>query len=131
MQFISAKHRCPNPGTVKQHHKNTWWYKFITSTHPLVDFFPARHRIPSGGLERALLPALPSLLPPTRILAMRLELGLVLSLLQDGLHLHSLHHVAADLELASHEEALGVLLAGDEGTEVRLGKLEGDFWYCR
>lgn len=52
---------------------------------------------------------------------MRLELGLVLSLLQDRLHLHGLHHVAADLELAAHEEALGVLLAGNQGTEVRLG----------
>lgn len=58
---------------------------------------------------------------------MRLELGLVLGLLQDGLHLHGLHHVAADLELAAHEEALGVLLAGDEVTEVFLGELERNY----
>lgn len=59
-------------------------------------------------------------------IAFSLQLGLGLGLLEDGLHLGSLHDVALDLELAAHEETLGVGLAGDEGTEVLIRKVEGD-----
>lgn len=57
---------------------------------------------------------------------MPLELGLGLGLLQDGLHLGGLHDVALDLELAGHEQALGVGLADDEVGEVGVGEREGD-----
>ncbi|BAE57629.1 unnamed protein product [Aspergillus oryzae RIB40] len=50
------------------------------------------------------------------------NLGLALGLLQDGLHLGRLHNVTLDLELASHEESLGVGLAADQGSEVRVGE---------
>lgn len=55
-----------------------------------------------------------------------LQLGLALSLLEDRLHLGSLHNVALDLELTAHEQALGVSLAGHEGGEVCVGESEGD-----
>lgn len=54
------------------------------------------------------------------------QLGLGLRLLQDRLHLGRLHDVAADLELAGHEQALGVGLAGDQGAEVLVGEQEGN-----
>ena len=53
-----------------------------------------------------------------------LQLRLVLGLLEDGLHLGRLHHVALDLELAGHEQALGIGLAGDEVGKVLLGEGE-------
>ena len=40
---------------------------------------------------------------PSIVLPNSLQLGLGLSLLEDGLHLGCLHHVALDLELARHE----------------------------
>lgn len=55
-----------------------------------------------------------------------LQLGLALSLLEDRLHLGRLHDVALDLELAAHEQTLGVGLAGHEGGEVCVGEGEGD-----
>lgn len=55
-----------------------------------------------------------------------LQLGLGLSLLEDGLHLVGLHDIALDLELAGHEEALSVGLAGGELTKVLVGEGEGD-----
>lgn len=55
-----------------------------------------------------------------------LQLGLALGLLEDGLHLGGLHDIALDLELARHEEALSVGLAGDEAGEVGVGQREGD-----
>lgn len=55
-----------------------------------------------------------------------LQLGLGLSLLQDRLHLVGLHDIALDLELAGHEEALSVGLAGGELTKVLVGEGEGD-----
>lgn len=58
----------------------------------------------------------------------RLELGLAPGLGEDGLHLGGLHDVAFGLELAAHEEALGVGRAGDELAKVLLGEGEGD---CR
>jgi hypothetical protein len=57
----------------------------------------------------------------------RSQLGLGLGLLQDGLHLGGLHDVALDLELAGHEQALGVGLAADETGEVGIGQGEGDY----
>lgn len=56
-----------------------------------------------------------------------LQLGLGLGLLEDGLHLGSLHDVALDLELAGHEEALGLSLAGDELAKVFVGERQGDW----
>lgn len=50
----------------------------------------------------------------------RLQLGLCLSLLQHGVQLGRLHDVALDLELAAHEEALGIGLALDELAKVLL-----------
>lgn len=55
-----------------------------------------------------------------------LELGLGLGLLEDGVELGSLHDIALDLELAGHEEALSVGLAGDELGKVGVGEGEGD-----
>lgn len=55
-----------------------------------------------------------------------LQLGSGLGLLHDGVQLGGLHDVALDLELARHEQALGVGLASDELAEVLLGKDEGD-----
>lgn len=46
------------------------------------------------------------------------QLGLGLSLLQDRVQLGRLHDVARNLQLARHEETLGVGLAGDELAEV-------------
>jgi hypothetical protein len=60
------------------------------------------------------------------LVSSRSQLGLGLGLLQDGLHLGSLHDVALDLELAGHEQALGVGLAADEAGEVGIGQGEGD-----
>lgn len=59
-----------------------------------------------------------------------LELGLGLGLLEDGVELGGLHDVALDLELARHEEALGVGLAGDEVAKVGLREGEGDCECC-
>lgn len=56
-----------------------------------------------------------------------LQLGLGLGLLQDGLHLGSLHDVALDLELAGHEETLGLSLAGDELAKVLVGERQCDW----
>lgn len=56
-----------------------------------------------------------------------LQLGLGLGLLEDGLHLGSLHDVALDLELAGHEEALGLGLAGDELAKVLVGERQSDW----
>lgn len=50
--------------------------------------------------------------------ALSLQLGLGLSLLQDRVQLGRLHDVARNLQLARHEETLGVGLAGDELAEV-------------
>lgn len=57
-----------------------------------------------------------------------LQLGLALGLLEDGLHLGGLHNVALDLKLATHEQALGVGLAADQGAEVLVGEIERDYW---
>lgn len=58
-----------------------------------------------------------------------LELGLGLGLLEDGLELGSLHDVALDLQLAAHEELLGVGLAGNELGEVVVAQDESDCRY--
>ena len=58
---------------------------------------------------------------------LHLQLGFGLGLLEDGLHLSGLHHVALDLQLSSHEEALGVGLAGDETAEVGVREAESDY----
>lgn len=55
-----------------------------------------------------------------------LQLGLGLRLLENGLHLHRLHHVASDLQLAAHEESLGIRLAGNQGAKVFVREDEGD-----
>lgn len=55
-----------------------------------------------------------------------LQLSLGLSLLEDRLHLGGLHDVALDLELARHEEALGVGLAGAQVGKVLVGQDESD-----
>lgn len=60
--------------------------------------------------------------------AHRLQLSLGLGLLQDRLKLGGLHDIALDLELARHEEALGVGLALRESLEIIVGQGEGD---CR
>ena len=75
-------------------------------------------------------PQNPSTLPTQKyfILFGDLELGLGLGLLEDGVQLGGLHDIALDLELAGHEETLGVGLAGDESAEVRVGEVQGD---CR
>lgn len=57
---------------------------------------------------------------------MHLELGLGLGLLEDRLELGGLHDVTLDLELARHEELLGVGLALGEVGEVIVGEDEGD-----
>lgn len=56
----------------------------------------------------------------------RLELGLAPGLCEDGLHLGGLHDVALGLELAAHEEALGVGRAGDELAKVLLSEGESN-----
>lgn len=60
--------------------------------------------------------------------ASRLQLSLagVLGLLHDGVELGGLHDVALDLELAGHEQALGVGLALDQVAKVLLGEGQGD-----
>jgi len=55
-----------------------------------------------------------------------LQLGTTLSLLQDRLHLGRLHDVALNLQLATHEETLGVGLSGDELGEVLVRQVESD-----
>lgn len=55
------------------------------------------------------------------------QLGLSLGLLENRLHLRSLHNVALDLELATHEQTLGVGLAGDEGRKIGIGEGKGDY----
>lgn len=55
-----------------------------------------------------------------------LQLGLGLGLLEDRLHLGGLHDIALDLELARHEELLGVGLAGDERGKVGVGQGQRD-----
>ena len=56
-----------------------------------------------------------------------LKLSLALGLLKDRLHLGSLHDVALDLELAAHEQTLGVGLAGNQALEVAVGEVQGDY----
>jgi hypothetical protein len=56
------------------------------------------------------------------------QLGTALGLLQDRLHLGRLHDVALDLQLAAHEQTLGIGLAGNELGEIGVGEGEGD---CR
>ena len=48
----------------------------------------------------------------------KLELGLVLRLLQDRLHLGCLHHISFDLEFTAHEQLLCVGFSGNELREV-------------
>lgn len=55
------------------------------------------------------------------------QLGLSLSLLEHRLHLRSLHNVAFDLQLATHEQTLGVGLARDEGRKIGIGEGKGDY----
>lgn len=55
-----------------------------------------------------------------------LQLGLCLGLLQHGVQLGRLHDVALDLELAAHEEALGIGLALDELAKVLLREAQCD-----
>ena len=61
-----------------------------------------------------------------RVYILQLGLG-TLGLLQDRLHLGRLHDVALDLQLAAHEQALGVGLSGHELCEVGVGEVEGDY----
>ena len=62
----------------------------------------------------------------TPINGAHLELGLGLGLLEDGVELGGLHHVALDLKLARHEQPLGVGLAGNEGAKVGVREGESD-----
>lgn len=57
---------------------------------------------------------------------LQLQLGLGLGLLQHRVKLGGLHDVALDLELAAHEETLGIGLASDELAEVLFGEDEGN-----
>ena len=57
-----------------------------------------------------------------------LKLSLALGLLEDRLHLGSLHDVALDLELAAHEQTLGVGLAFHQALEVGVGEVQGDYF---
>lgn len=61
--------------------------------------------------------------PPSWV---NLQLGIVLGLLEDGLHLGRLHNIALDLELAGHEKALSVGLAGHEVSKIGVGKTKSD-----
>jgi len=61
---------------------------------------------------------------------LQLQLGLVLSLLKHRVKLGRLHNVALNLELAAHEETLGVGLASDELAKVLLGEDECDIRLC-
>lgn len=56
-----------------------------------------------------------------------LQLGLALGLLEDRFHLGGLHDVALDLELAAHEQTLGIGLAVDELVEIFIGEVESDY----
>lgn len=56
-----------------------------------------------------------------------LQLGLGLRLLQHRVQLGRLHDIALDLQLARHEQALRVGLAGDELGEVIIGEGQGDY----
>lgn len=57
-----------------------------------------------------------------------LQLGLgALGLLQNRLHLSRLHDVALDLQLAAHEQTLGVGLSSNKLGEVGIGEVEGDY----
>ena len=90
----------------------------VQGNHPTsLSFFPS---ILPRSLPRSLFAL--SLLD-----SLDLELGLGLRLLEDGVELGGLHDVALDLELARHEEALGVGLAGDEVAEVGVREGEGDW----
>lgn len=62
---------------------------------------------------------------------LQLQLGLVLSLLKHRVKLGRLHNVALNLELAAHEETLGVGLASDELAKVLLGEDECDWRHLR
>lgn len=55
-----------------------------------------------------------------------LQVGLALCLLEDRFDLGSLHHVALDLELTTHEETLSIGVSGDELAEVIVREDEGD-----
>lgn len=59
-------------------------------------------------------------------LSFHLQLRLGLGLLKNRLHLGSLHHIALDLELAGHEQALSVGLTSNETREVGIGKRQSD-----
>lgn len=59
---------------------------------------------------------------------MYLQVSLGLGLLHDGVELGGLHDVALDLELAGHEQTLGVGRAIDELAKVFLGEEQGDFY---
>lgn len=67
-----------------------------------------------------------SLTPPPQQSLIPLQLGLGLGLLQHGVELRSLHDVALDLELSSHEETLGVGLASDELAKVLVREVKCD-----
>lgn len=60
-----------------------------------------------------------------------LQLSLALGLLEDRLHLRRLHDIALDLQLARHEEALGIRFTANKGGEVGIGELEGDWFSLR
>lgn len=64
-------------------------------------------------------------LPPSNI-TKPLQLGPHPRLLQDGLHLGRLHHVALDLEGATHEQLLGVRLAAHQIAKVLVAQDESD-----
>ena len=62
------------------------------------------------------------------LLKMRcLQLGLCLSLLEDGLQLGGLHDVALDLHATAHEHLLRICLAGDELAKVSVRQNKGNY----
>lgn len=61
-----------------------------------------------------------------QILSKYLELGLSTSLLHDSLKRSSLHDISLDLELARHEELLGVSLSVSKLSKVVVREDEGD-----
>lgn len=62
----------------------------------------------------------------SNLLAYNLKLSLTLRLLKHRLHLRSLHNIALNLKLSTHEQTLSVGLSRDEGGEVGIGELESD-----
>ena len=65
------------------------------------------------------------MLPPSTACA-HLKLSLVLSLLENRLHLRSLHHSSLDLELTAHEQLLCIGLARNELGKVLIREVECD-----